>query len=75
MAAANYHNPSDVFHVVSCERVFHVVVLENGDGQFIAWCLEFPTITLHADSIDQALSQISDRIDCTYRQMGDPPGA
>lgn len=71
MTQSNYYRPGEVFHVVSCERVFHVVVLESGEGRHVAWCLEFPVITLTAATRDEAIRRISDRIDCVYRQQRD----
>jgi hypothetical protein len=50
--------PDQILHVVSHDRVLHVVALPAAD-QYVAWCLEFPSVTVTAASRQQAIRQIT----------------
>ena len=60
-----YYRPDQVYHVVSHARVLHVVALPAEDHKFVAWCLEFPTMTVTADTEAEAVRRVTDTIDLT----------
>ncbi|MEM6332396.1 MAG: hypothetical protein AAF823_03550 [Planctomycetota bacterium] len=60
-----YFSPDQVFHVVSHDRVLHVVALPDPSGRTIAWCLEFPDLSATADSRDAAIRALTESIDVT----------
>ncbi len=65
---SGYFSPQDVYHVISCNRVFHVVALPV-EEEYVAWCLEFPNLTAAAATRDEAIEQLTDHIDAVYREQ------
>jgi hypothetical protein len=60
-----YFTPEQVFHVVSHDRVLHVVALDEPGGEAIAWCLEFPSLSITAATRDAAVRELTESIHAT----------
>jgi len=67
-----YFTPEQVFHVVSHDRVLHVVALMGPAGNTIAWCLEFPGLSVTAATRDAAIRELTESIHATC-DLDDPP--
>ncbi len=60
------YSADQIVHVVSHSRVFHVVVMPDGNAGYVGWCLEFPTLTRHGDAHHTVLHALSEQIDTVY---------
>ncbi|MEO0963703.1 MAG: hypothetical protein AAFY08_01170 [Planctomycetota bacterium] len=66
-----YFTPDQVYHVVSHDRVLHVVALDDPSGQAIAWCLEFPSLSVTAATRDDAIRELTESVHATC-DLDDP---
>ena len=66
-----FFKADQVYHVVSHDRVFHVVAL-RGPERFVGWCLEFPNLTASAENEAAVVEKLTDEIDAVYREGGWP---
>lgn len=65
----NRFGPEHVHHVVCCDRVFHIVADQADEDEHVAWCLEFPDLTMVGRSRESVLERITNRIELVYRDQ------